>query len=501
MNRQGKMTGLKRPNILFAIADDASHMSAYGHSFVNTPNFDWIAKTGALFNNAFTTNPKCAPSRASILTGMHTWQLEEACGHLVCTFSNKFSVYTELLEDSGYFVGYTGKGWAPGFWKEGGRKYNPAGPCFNNKQLEPPEKTKLSNIDYSANFEDFLDQKPHDKSFCFWYGGKEPHRHYVQGEGIRNGKKLEDIEEVPSYWPDNEIVRNDMLDYAFETEWFDTHLGKMLALLKEKGELDNTIIVATSDNGCPFPRVKGQMYEQDFNLPLAVCWPKLDNGGRVIDDIVSFTDFAPTFLEAAGLEKHPQMEGKSLFDLITSTESGLLDQERTVAYMGRECHDAGREGDKGYPVRCIRFPEYLYVRNFEPDRWPAGNPETNFTNCDGSPTKDNIIELKEQGIDYYYNLAFGKRPLEEMYHIKTDPECLDNHVFKGEYGELKTKMWQQLKAKLEETNDPRILGQGDVFDEYVKDKFSKMNSSWQAYLEKRWEMPGFMNWEKYREDI
>lgn len=494
------MNSDKRPNILFAIADDASHMNAYGHSFVNTPNFDWVAKTGALFRNAFTTNPKCAPSRASICTGMHTWQLEEACGHIVCTFSNKFAVFSEILEDANYFVGYTGKGWAPGHWKEGGRKYNPAGPCFNDKKLEPPEKTNVSRIDYTENFKDFLNQKPEDKPFCYWYGALEPHRHYVPGEGIRSGKKRSDIEKVPSYWPDNDIVRSDMLDYAFEIEWFDKHLGQILDVLRENGEIDNTIIVVTSDNGCPFPRVKGQMYEQDFHLPLAICWPKLKNGERIVDDLISFTDFAPTFLEAASLEKHPQMTGKSMLDLITSDKSGQIDPERTAVYMGRECHDAGREGDKGYPVRCIRNYAYLYVRNFEPDRWPAGNPETQFTNCDGSPTKDSIIELKDQGNDYYYDLAFGKRPLEELYNIKMDPECLCNLAIKEEYQDLKNEMYQQLKAKLEETNDPRIFGKGHIFDEYVREKFALAFSSWQAYLEGRWEVPGFMDWKKYKLD-
>ena len=102
-----------RPNILFAIADDASHMSAYGPSFLHTSNFDRVAKEGVLFANAFTTNPKCAPSRACILTGRMTWQLEEACNHFG-VFPSKFPVYTDLLEKSGYHVGYTGKGWAPG---------------------------------------------------------------------------------------------------------------------------------------------------------------------------------------------------------------------------------------------------------------------------------------------------------------------------------------------------------------------------------------------------
>ena len=425
-----------KTNILFAIADDASHFSAYGHSFVNTPNFDWVAENGVLFTNAFTTNPKCAPSRASILTGMHTWQLEEACNHIVCTFPKKFDCYSDILMDNGYFVGHTGKGWAPGYW-ESTRQCNPAGPEFNDKRLAKPIGTNVSDIDYSGNFEKFMGEKPMDKPFCFWYGGREPHRHYIPGEGISNGKSMEDIKEVPSYWPDDEVVRSDILDYAYETEWFDMHLGKIIDILKATGELENTLIVVTSDNGCPFPRVKGQMYEQDFNLPLAICMSGTIKGGRVIDDLISFADFAPTFLEIASIVKHPQMSGRSFLDILTSDKSGKIDENRDVVYMGRECHDCGREGDVGYPVRCIRTHEYLYVHNFEPSRWPVGNPETQFTNCDGSPTKDRIIELNGKGESKYYELAFGKRPQEELYNINNDPECLTNLAQNTKYKNIK----------------------------------------------------------------
>jgi len=260
---------VKRPNILFAIADDASHFSAYGHRFVNTPGFDRVAREGVLFENAFTVNPKCAPSRACILTGMHTWQLEEACNHFG-VFPSKFQVFPDLLEAAGYFVGFTGKGWAPGDYAAGGFERNPAGPEFSGRTLDPPSST-ISKKDYAGNFADFLSERPDDQPFCFWYGGHEPHRRYEEGEGIRNGKRIEDVE-VPEYWPDTDVVRSDILDYAFETEWFDSQLNEMLELLEANGELDNTIVVVTSDNGMPFPRVKGQMYEDDFHLPLAVRW-------------------------------------------------------------------------------------------------------------------------------------------------------------------------------------------------------------------------------------
>lgn len=496
IERSENMETSKRPNILFAIMDDASHMGAYGHGFVHTPHFDWVAKEGALFHQAYTTNPKCAPSRASICTGMHTWQLEDACCHVVITFPEKFATFPELLADAGYHVGYTGKGWGPGIWQTT-RKWNPAGPAYNDKTLVPPEKTHVSNCDYTENFRVFLDEKEADQPFYFWYGGFEPHRHYVKGEGIRHGKKLEDIPSLPSYWPNDPIVKEDLLDYAYEIDYFDQHLGQILAILRERNELDNTIIVVTSDNGCPFPRVKGQMYQQDFNLPLAVCWPKLGNGGREIDDFVSFTDFAPTFLEAAGVPMHQQFSGQSFLDLIVSEESGTLDNNRVYVTMGRENHDSGREGDVGYPVRCIRKDKYLYVRNFEPDRWPAGNPETLFGNCDGSPTKDLIMEMKEQGNDVYYQLAFGKRPLEELFDVATDPECMLNLADNPAYHEIKAELWHTLETYLQKTNDPRIFGHGDIFDSYVLDKYSNDKGSWQAYVEGRFELPNYMNWKRF----
>src|SRR5688500_4452495 len=123
---------LGKPNILIAIADDWSwpHAGAYGCKFVKTPAFDRVAKEGVLFRNAFTASPGCSPSRAALLTGRHTWQLEQAGTH-ASSFPKKFQVYPDLLEAAGYHVGHTGKAWGPGNFKEGGRTRNPAGPAYS----------------------------------------------------------------------------------------------------------------------------------------------------------------------------------------------------------------------------------------------------------------------------------------------------------------------------------------------------------------------------------
>ncbi len=472
----------KRPNILFAIADDASHFGCYGHSFVKTPHCDRVAREGVRFNNMFTTNPKCAPSRASIVTGMHTWQLKEACNHWnVFPGPDEFDVYPDLLMDAGYHVGHTGKGWGPGDFERRGRQYNPAGPEYNNKFLTPPEGSKIAPDDYAANFEDFLDQRPDGKPFCFWYGGREPHRHYEPGEGMRHGKTLDEITQIPPYWPQEEVVKRDMLDYAFEIEWFDMHLGKMLKKLEAIGELDNTLVIVTSDNGAPFPRVKGNMYDDDFRLPFVAMWKDRVKPDRRIDDLCSFTDIAPTFIEISGARKPDGIAGKSLMDVLLADGSGKVTDDRTRAWMGRERHDVGREGDVGYPVRCLRTDKYLYVRNFKPELWPACNPETGFPGCDGSPTKDRILEMHEQGDDYYFTLSFGKRPLEELYDVQHDEYCMTNLADRPEYAELKGRLWAELESTLKETGDPRIFGKGDVFDtyEYVHNE----GHSWKRYLD------------------
>jgi len=242
----------------------------------------------------------------------------------------------------------------------------------------------------------------------------------------------------------------------------------------------------TADNGMPFPRVKGQMYDYDFRLPLAIRWGDRCPGGRVVDDLVCFIDFAPTFLEAAGLPMHPQFAGKSLMNLLTTDRSGRVDPERDRVYLGRERHDLGSENDASYPVRCIRTEKFLYIRNFMPHYWPAGNPETGFTNYDSSPTKSLIIRMyEEEGNDYYYNLAFGKRPLEELYRMDVDPYCMNNLADDPAYRTVKEEIWEDLRRKLIETRDPRMEGKGHLFDEY---EYCGPNShSWKAYKEGWWE--------------
>lgn len=460
-----------RPNILFAIADDQSfgHAGAYGCSWIKTPAFDRVAREGLLFNKAYTPNAKCAPSRSCILTGRNSWQLEEAMNHWPL-FPEKFKTVVEALADYGYWVGKTGKGYAPGIALKNGERRELLVNNYSEIKLEPPA-SHISNNDYAANFEAFLNDKKGDQPFFFWYGSTEPHRRYEFGVGLEKGdKKLEEVQAIPDFWPDSDTVRTDMLDYAYEIEYFDSHLAKMLELLEKKGELENTLVVVTSDNGMPFPRIKGQIYEYDNHLPLAIMWAKgLKDAGRQIEDYVNFIDFAPTFLELAGIKQGDsgmeEIRGRSLVPFFKGESHDRYRENYVI--LGKERHDVGRPDDQGYPVRAIVQGRYALSMNFAYDRWPAGDPITGYLNCDGSPTKTQILnERRREGKSTYWDLNFGKRPELELYDLEEDPWCVNNLAKKTEHFKRKADMLKLMLDELAKDGDPRVLGNLTLIDSY-----------------------------------
>ncbi len=438
-----------RPNILVCLADDWSwpHAGAYGDQVVQTPNFDRVAREGFLFTHAFSAAPSCTPSRAAILTGQAPHRLAEGAS-LHGFLPSKFPVYPDVLENHGYVVGFTGKGWGPGNFKAGGRTRNPAGPNF-------------------PSFKQFLKTAPADQPFCFWFGSQDPHRPYKKDSGVAAGKRLDSVS-VPPYLPDTPEVRGDILDYYGEVEQFDRDVGELLALLDETGRATNTLVVISGDNGWPFPRSKANVYDAGSRQTLAIRWPAGFAGGKTSDAFVNLADLAPTFLEVVGLKPREEMTGKSLLPLL----AGKAQAGRDAVFIERERHANVRAGDLGYPVRAIRTKDFLYVRNFRPDRWPVGDPEKwksvgPFGDCDGSPSKELLLTRRdEESFKKLFQLAFGKRPAEELYDLKRDPHQMVNVADQKEYAAAKTKLQQQLEEWMQTTADPRATNDDDRWDQY-----------------------------------
>jgi N-sulfoglucosamine sulfohydrolase len=441
---------VKRPNIFFAIADDWGwpHASVYGDAVVKTPTFDSIASSGVLFTNAFISSPSCTPSRNAILTGQYHWRLKSG-GNLWSIYPEGFPTYVQALKEAGYFVGSYRKAFGPG--SDEGKEV--AGKKF-------------------SSLEEFIKERPEDQPFCFWFGASDPHRGYIWESGLRSGMRLEDVE-VPPFFPDSEIIRKDILDYYWEVQRFDRQVGEALALLETAGELENTIVVMTGDHGWPFPRGKSNLYDYGSHVPLAIKWHAAVPENRVVTDFVSTTDLAPTFLEAAGVARLPGATGRSLLPILKSNLEGRVSQNREFVLTGKERHTLAQlDHPGGTPMRAIRTDNFLYIHNFKPERWPAGHPEGSyhgkfFMDIDASPTKDYIVDHKDHpDMEIYWQLSCGLRPADELYDLRLDPFQISNVAERKEYSDtldrLKTQLFKELKA----TEDPRVIGGGDAFDNY-----------------------------------
>ncbi|KAA1302285.1 MAG: sulfatase [SAR202 cluster bacterium] len=498
------MESILQPNIVFAFADDwGRYASAYRdqpgessiHELIDTPNFDRIADEGTIFLNAHVPAPSCTPCRSSILTGRYFWQTGMGAILQGARWDETIPTYPLLLEKAGYHIGYTYKVWSPGVAVNapyGGARtrYESAGIRFNSFSEEvtkrPAEQTiedaKKELLDETGtNFDSFLETRSNDQPFCYWWGPTNTHRTWQQGSGKDLwGLEPDDLTgRMPSFLPDVHEVREDFNDYLGECLAVDAGLGVIIDRLEKAGELDNTLIVVSGDHGIPgFPRAKTNLYNLGTEVAMAVRWPKVISSGRTINDFVNLMDLAPTFLEAAGVEEPEDMTANSLLPLLKSNVSGRVDSERSFVVTGRERHNLAREGGLPYPQRAIRTDDFLYIYNFEPDRWPVGDPEglddpnttpppreeilTNYhsvyADIDKSPTKVWMIYNRAQkDVRPLFELGFGKRPQEELYDLRSDPDYLSNVAYEPEYMEIREDLNDQLMNLLIKQEDPRVV--------------------------------------------
>jgi len=442
----------KRPNIVMCLADNFSweHLRAYGCDVIRTPAFDRVVREGVLFRHAFCNAPSCAPSRAAILTGQDIWRLEEG-GSLWGSLPQKFPIYPELLEQAGYWSGHAGKGYLPSSDAAAGRTRNPCGVKFKN-------------------FAEFLQQRPAGTPFAFWHGNQ--YSNPLGKPVVTDGVQLDRLR-VPAFLPECDGLRKDFYYYFQRLRAFDAELSTILSLLEKAGELDNTLLVAASDNGMDFPRGYPNLYEHGIREFLAIRWPGAAPGGRTVDDFVKLSDLAPTFLAAAGVNIPSSMNARSLMPVLESRRSGRIEPQRNFAVTGRERHAMARRDQSGYPMRALRTEKFHYIRNYAPDRWPAGDPDFAhysqgiYGDIDRCETKWFMHKQREDPkIRPLFDLAFGKRPPEEMYDVKADPDQIRNLAADPRHRSGLGKLRAQLTAHLRETGDPRETGKPAQWDQF-----------------------------------
>ena len=499
-----------RLNILFCFADDwGRYASCYAkldggpslNQIVKTPNVDRVAREGVMFRNAFVPAPSCTPCRSALLTGRYWWNTDRGAILQGAVWNTNIPSFPLLLRDAGYHIGKSYKVWSPGTPADapfGGQKfgYEKAGRMPNNFSEEATRLVSggLSLVEargkildqVRGNFDAFLADRKAGQPWLYWFGPTTTHRTWIKG----SGKKLWDIEpeslkgRLSKFLPDEPEVREDVADYLGECQAYDSYIGVLLKRLEETGELDRTIVVISGDHGMPgVPGGKCNVYSFGTAVALVARVPG-GKGARVVDDFVNLMDLAPTFMEIGGAKIPAEVSGRSLVPQFTSAKSGQIDATRDYVVTGRERHvGSAREGNLPYPMRAIHTREFVYIRNFAPDRWPMGAPyavtatgdptarelENNtriaFPDMDASPTKAWVIAHRsDPQFKPFYDRAFGLRPGEELFNRRSDPDQVQNVAGEASFLEEKDLMSRRLMKVLTETGDPRVTGDGKKFD-------------------------------------
>ena len=501
--------GPERPHLLFVFADDwGRYAGTYARlesrpslsHVVKTPRIDSVAARGLTFRHAFVNSPSCTPCRSSLMSGRYFFRTGRGAILHAPAWESDIPSWPLLLQQSGYHLGETGKVWGPGKPADapigaGQYGYEKRGVAFNNfgenatrnmqagATADEAKAALLAQV--RENFNDFLTARPAGQPFCYFFGPTNVHRAWSKG----SGPALWGIDpaalqgKLPAFLPDVPEIRADLADGLGEVQALDAMLGVLLDRLQETGEMDRTLIVLSGDHGMAgVPRGKCNLYDFGTAVPLIMAGPGVATvpGGRIADDFTLLMDLAPTFLEAAGVLLPPGMDAKSLTPVLRHPVSGQADPARTSVVTGRERHvPRARPGNLPYPQRALRTPEFLYICNYEPDRWPMGDPggdlsasavedntHATFADFDASPTKAWLVARRDDASwQQAWQLAFAKRPAEELYDLAKDPDQMHNVAADPAYATRRADYAGRLSAILTAAGDPRLAAGKVVFEQ------------------------------------
>lgn len=453
-NQPSRLLADEHPSVLLILADNWRWPNAgiLGDPLARTPTFDRIAREGVLFTRAFNPVPSCSPTRACLLTGKYAHQLGERAS-LWSGFPQDTPVFTQLLSQAGYALGYSGKPWGPGDVTVAGWKENPVGPKF-------------------ANFDQFLASKPANQPFFFWLGNTDTATKAGRLPYLEDAKAVLNVEAltIPPELPDCAELRDDLLNYYGGVLKLDQEATRAVQSLEKAGLLESSLVIYASDNGWQLPRGLANCYDSGSHVPLAMRWGKKLSASKKIESFVNLAQLGPTILDMAGIQPPGEMTLRSFKDLLLDKPGA--DQSDCV-FIERERHANVRRDNLSYPIRAVRTRDYLYVRNLRPDRWPAGDPDVLFLHgrpfgdVDTTRTKDFLlVNQLDPKIAVFTQRIFDKRPAEELYDLRSDPHQLTNVVSQPGYATELDNLRKRVDDWMQATHDPRVDPNSDAWDKY-----------------------------------
>jgi N-sulfoglucosamine sulfohydrolase len=419
------------PNILIFIADDAGmEAGCYGYPSIKTPTIDWMAENGLRFDKAFLMASQCSPSRTSLLSGQFAHSINTEDLHT--GLPEGIKILPSYLQDLGYFTGFMLKGH---FGDNASKQFN-----WKDNGFRPDWVEGKWNDNALGYYNDFLDAKG-DQPFFMWMAFVDPHRPFY--DGINDAPRVTNPADVtvPPYLADTEKTRQDLADYYNYITRMDTHMGNMIEELRNRGLLDNTLVIYISDNGSPFPRAKGTVYDPGIQTPFVAYWPGQIQPGTTYPGLVSLIDLSPTMIDIAGGTVPEDMYGESFKPI-------FYDQSlpgREYIFAERNWHNADEH------IRGIRTERFKLIKNSIKTELPHGSPVDIST----SPSWQELKRLKYEGKLNPGQLRLFEvpRPTIELYDLEKDPDEYVNVANHPDYMEIGRELIDLLENWMEETND------------------------------------------------
>ena len=402
-----------KPNIVFINADDLTHrdLGCYGGQ-AHTPNIDKLATEGMRFTRCFQTAPMCSPTRHNIYTGLYPVKSGAYPNHTFAKDGTKSIVH--YLKPLGYRVALSGK------------------THISPKGVFPFEYSgQKNNPDIAAIDKLMTESRDAGAPFCLFACSNEPHSPWNKGDASRYPpEKIE----LPPYLVDTPETRQGYSKYLAEITYYDGQVGEILALLDKHGLADNTLVMVTSEQGNSMPFAKWTLYDSGLQTALIARWPGKIEASATTDAMVEYVDLVPTFVEAAGGEPAPFLDGKSMLPVLF----GETDEHKEFVY-GIMTTRGVINHPGHYGIRSVRSEKFKLIVNL--------TPEVKFTNaCTKSPEFVSWVAKAEAGDPAAAERVkrYQVRPGIELYDVTKDPleweNLADNPEYAPEIEKLRVKL-------------------------------------------------------------
>lgn len=435
-----------RPNILLLLSDDHSYplVGCYGSTNVMTPTLDRLAEEGMKFHRFFVGSPQCVPSRATLMTGRSA--VAARMTRFTAPLPRDEVTFPELLRDqAGYYTGICGRS----YHLDGAKRMSPVvDRTFEEHHLQ----TFADRVDFLNTCPDdqvaeqvatFLEKRPDGKPFFLWANFSDPHHPWTGPEELRPDPKSLVL---PKEWPDVPGLREQFADYCGEVNRLDHTVASVLDVLRERGELDKTIIVFAGDNGLALPHGKGSLYDPGVNVPLIVRWPAGVKAGGDSKTLISGEDIAPTLLEAAGVAPINRVSGRSFLPLLKGEKFNPREHvffERGP--HGRTAVSANSRSSTFDLSRGVRSDRYKFIYNCTP--WIPYSPVDSAQGAGWVQIKaaEAAGELSKEHRATYFTMP---RPVYELYDLENDPAELVNLSGRPEVRKVERELRAALAEKM-----------------------------------------------------